>query len=127
MGDKRLPFLNRPLTSAATYVRRSGKLLYTEDQLNVEDPLMKLWRKIAYDKEITYDYFIARYRTYCRDMLGETPQEIENGVGNLRTPLYGKKLTMNRFKEFMETLGLPIHRLLVEVVEDGKTVVYTAF
>lgn len=122
-----LNFLNKPLVSAAMYIKKTGNLLYEKDQLNVSNLIARLWRKYAHKHEITFEYLEQRFREYCRDVLGETPKEINTGVGNLKSPLYRNRMTFNMLDELMKVNKNPIQNIIIEVIdENGVTQRYSA-
>ena len=120
-------FFNKPIKSAASYLQHSGSKLYEYDQLNVANLVMRLWRKIAYKHDITFEYHIQRYQEYCRDVLGKTAKEINRGVGNLKSPLYRKKMTFSMLSELANVIGKPIQNITIDVMnEDGTIESYSA-
>lgn len=127
MEDFRKLLFQKPLLSASEYIRKSGKVIYNKDALNPPDLIMRLWRKLAYRKELTFEYLQQKYREYSRDILNKTTKEIEHGVNNLKDPIYkSKSMTFSRLTELMGCLGTPIHNITIEVIEDGKIVKYSA-
>lgn len=119
-----LSFMNKPMIPASQLSKQSGKPMYTREQLNVPDPLVKLWRQIVFKKGITYEYFIIKWKEYCRTHLCMSPYQINISVGNIKTPLYKNHITFKKFEAWMAALGYPIVGMKIESIEDGNPIVF---
>ena len=120
-------FANKKILPASELVKNTGKLLYTEEQVKeVYDPLTVLFRKTMFEEKITKDYFLMKYREYCRDVLGMSPSKIQNQIGNAPKELYKSPLTYGKFKVYMEAVGFSIVEISIKTLKDGQYVNFTS-
>lgn len=120
-------FANKQIVPASQLVKNTGKLLYTEEQVKeVYDPLTVLFRKTMFEEKITKDYFLFKYREYCRDVLGMSPAKVQNQIGNSTKELYKSPLTYGKFKVYMEAVGFSIVEMSIKTLKDGKYVTYSS-
>lgn len=119
-----LSFISRPMIPASKISTQTGKPIYTRDQLNTVDPLTRLWRHIVFNKRITYEFFIIKWKEFCRTHLNMTPGQVNFSVGNIKSPLYKNTMTASKFYLWMQALGYPVVKIMVETIDDGKPVIF---
>ena len=125
--DSKYIFTKKNILPASELVKSTGKLVYTAEQVNeINDLLMKLFRKILYDEKVTYDFLVFKYREYCRESLLLRPDQVQHKISNLPKTLYKTAMSFRSFKEIMESLGYPILKLTIQSMKDEQFIDFTS-
>ena len=125
--DSKYIFSKKNIMPASELVKNTGKLVYNTEQVDeINDLLMKLFRKILYEEKITYDYLVFKYREYCRESLMLRPDQVQHKISNLPKTLYKTAMSFRSFKEIMESLGFPILKLTVQSIKNEELTTFTS-
>lgn len=125
--EDRYKFFAKPFLPASKLVKKTGKLVYTEDQLRERtDIIMSLFRQIFFDKQITEDHLNFKYKEYCRDVLTLRPDQVQHKLGNVKKALYKKGMTFSMFKELLAAVDIPIIKFSITTLEEDNERTYTS-
>jgi len=100
-------------------------LMYTEaDVLKTRSGLVRLFRKGCIDRQITASGFRDKVREYMEG-IGASEDQIKDRLNNLKnSTLINPNMTYETFVVLMETIGLPIEAVGIEV-QNKSTIHYT--